>query len=169
MARLDGFTEGIKRLVPLLRVARKRSQSRRSGTTTTESIEQKLLQPNNHFPPPKSHVGWLDSTIFEHLTSHHPLVSPASDLASPFVQTTLDILANRGTRVYVHAGTAEWFHEPGMAFASAARDAGVNVVSHEEVGGVHIEGCLLPGELGGMSGRLVKGLKDWVLEGEQSM
>jgi hypothetical protein len=106
---------------------------------------------------------WLNTNIFEHLTSHHPLVSPASDLSSPFVRKTFEILAERGTRVLVHAGTAEWFFRPSKAFVECAEETGVDIEFRTESGGFHIEGCLIPGELGGAGGRLVRSLREWVV------
>lgn len=203
--RINGVAEGVMRLMPLPlplsfgpppSLRRKSFTRRRRHTkakTTTEGIEQTLLHPNFHFAQPKAHLGWLENPIFNHLTSHHPLVSPASDPSSPFVQHTFELLVkshgralkihgefadtnssdprqvNRqsrkkaGTKLFIHAGSAEWFYRPTMDFADSARKAGMQVVIKTELGGFHIEGCLIPAEFGGAGGRLVEDLREWVL------
>ena len=114
---------------------------------------------------PGSPIEWLDTATFETLRSHHPLYSPATNLAHPFVTSTLHALAGK-TRLFVSYGSAEWFAHPSSSFAQAARRAGVDVTVCPELGGFHIENCVLPAELGGPSGRLVSNMRSW-LEGSE--
>jgi hypothetical protein len=100
---------------------------------------------------------WLEESTFQKMTSHHPLYSPSTDPNHPFVKEVMSRLAGR-TRFLFHHGSAEWFAEPSRALARVAKDAGVDVIVQEEYGGLHVESCLLPGELGGSAGRLVSGI-----------
>lgn len=108
---------------------------------------------------------WLDPTIFSRLSSHHPLVSPGTNLHAPFVQRVLDTIAksnDTSTRIMVYTGTAEWFHAPSISFAQVATKAGVKVDAYEIQGGFHAEGCVWPGEMGGAAGKLVDANEKWL-------
>jgi hypothetical protein len=106
---------------------------------------------------------WLGEKSFAKLSSHHPLISPATDLSTPFVNKIIHHLAQNETRFFVHSGTAEWFHPATDDFICVLRKKGIEVEYMEEKGAYHVETCVFPGELGGMSGRLVKGMMDWML------
>jgi hypothetical protein len=129
--------------------------------TLAQSLSEDVLQPRElkHVPPDLQ--SWLDGSTFEQLSSHHPFVSPSTDIDSPFVMRVLDILAKHHTRLFVHCGSAEWFCEPSRRFASAASRAGVETVLEEEEGGYHIESCVMPAELGGAGARLVNAIRAW--------
>jgi hypothetical protein len=126
-----------------------------------QSLSEDVLHPRRleHVPPDLQ--SWLDESTFEQLSSHHPFVSPSTDIDSPFVTRVLDTLAKHHTRLFVHCGSAEWFCEPSRRFASAASRAGVETVLEEEVGGHHIESCVMPAELGGAGARLVNAIRAW--------
>jgi hypothetical protein len=96
-----------------------------------------------------THLDWFNDSIFTNLSAHHPLISPAADTSSPFVQYTLKILAKRRTKMMIHYGTAEWFYGPGLDFANAAKGAGVDLDLVENEGGLHSEACLSWPERGG--------------------
>jgi hypothetical protein len=135
---------------------------RKRAQTTTEKVEQEVLQPREKFKTPKTYIGWLDESTFIHLTSHHPLISPSTDLDSPFVGRTLEILAASGISLYMYAGTAEWFYHSAMSFTREAEDAGIEVLKGEELGGFHVEGCVTPPDLGGPAARLQQSLVDFL-------
>ena len=105
---------------------------------------------------------WLSHDMFIRLSSHHPLVSPSTDITSPFLVATLQQLAEARTRILVHVGTAEWFYLPGRDLAAAARKEGVDVHVQEEKGGFHSEACITPADFGGASARLVEGILAWL-------
>lgn len=110
---------------------------------------------------------WLDQAVFERLSSHHPLVSPATNTKSPFVRNVLRLLAedeHGSTRMMVYVGTAEWFYRPAMEFVKMAKKQGVQVDEIQYPGGFHAEGCVLPGELGGSAGKLVETILTWLSE-----
>lgn len=120
-----------------------------------ENVEQRLLNPDDTmYTKPTSHLRWLDETTFGQLSSHHPFLSPSTDLTSPFVQHSLKLLAQHGTRMLMHCGTAEWFYEAAIGFTQAAKTAGMKVQLVERLGGFHVEGCVLPPDLGGAAGEL---------------
>jgi hypothetical protein len=98
---------------------------------------------------PKAHLDWLDESMFSNLSTHHPLISPSADIASPFVRRTLELLAFHGTKISIHCGTAEWFYLPIVDLASAAKVAGVDVSLVENEGGLHSKACLSWPERGG--------------------
>jgi hypothetical protein len=64
--------------------------------------------------------------------------------------------------MFIHCGTAEWFYEPGIAFAREAEKRGVKVVLHEDKGGFHVEGCVMPPDLGGAAARLQDKVLDFL-------
>ncbi|ORY26679.1 Alpha/Beta hydrolase protein [Naematelia encephala] len=130
---------------------------------TSEVIQDEVLQPTNALLGLDIALEhWLEAFAFISLSSHHPLVSPGTDVDSPFVRQVLNIMKREGTRLMIHVGTAEWFCEPCLRFAKAADDCGVQVEVQVEKGGLHIESCLLLGEMGGSAGRLVEGILDWM-------
>ena len=109
---------------------------------------------------------WLELSTFTRMTSHHPLVSPATDPESPFVKSIFAAMSEHQIQLMVYVGTAEWFYEPVMAFAKAAAAADVKVETVMENGGFHCESCILPGEWGSASGRLVRTLLEWLARKE---
>ena len=139
---------------------------RRRGDSDTriEKVEQAILEPSSPLATdkPSSHLGWLEELTFSRLTSHHPFVSPSTDLGSPFVHYSLDILARNRTKMLMYCGTAEWFYEPAIRFANAAQHAGMDVEVIESLGGFHVEGCVLPPDLGGAGARLQDTLLDFL-------
>lgn len=128
----------------------------------TEEMAAKQLDPKPLWQVPSTLRGWLEPSAFAQLSSHHPLVSPCTDTKSPFVRGVLDVLAENKTKMYVQAGTAEWFYPAGASMARAAKEAGIDVVWQEELGGCHVEACVTPAELGGAPARLLKGLRRWL-------
>jgi hypothetical protein len=123
-------------------------------SSTTQKIEQKVLGPRTLSKPPKTHIGWLDESTFTQLSSHHPLLSPSTDLSLPFVQHTLEILARSGLTLFLYVGTAEWFYQPAIDFSKEAEQAGIEVIVAEDLGGYHVEGCVMPPDFGGPAARL---------------
>lgn len=138
------------------------------GVSFIEKAEQQILNPAplsstmTIKTDPSSHLGWLEETTFSQMTSHHPFVSPSSDTRSSFVKHSLELLARNGTRMLMHCGTAEWFYEPAIEFTKAAKSAGMKVRVVESIGGFHVEGCVLPPDLGGAGARLQKCLIDFL-------
>lgn len=131
--------------------------------TSIEKVEQRVLGPRRSLKTlPASHLDWLEEATFTELSSHHPLISPATDLSSPFVQRTLELLAGR-VRLLLHCGTAEWFYDPAVNFARTAREADVRVRLEEKKGGFHVEGCVMPPELHAPSAELRLHLLDFLL------
>ena len=98
---------------------------------------------------PINHLDWLDESFFSDLSAHHPLISPSTDISSPFVRHTLGLLAVRRTKLLIHCGTAEWFRDPIVELAGAAQHAGVDINLVENEGGLHSEACLSWPERGG--------------------
>jgi hypothetical protein len=131
-------------------------------TSTTQKIEQQVLGPRNLRKSPKTHMGWLDESTFTQLSSHHPLLSPSTDLSLPFVQHTLDLLARNGITLFLYVGTAEWFYQPAISFSQEAEKAGIQVIVAEDLGGYHVEGCVMPPDLGGPAARLQKRLLEFL-------
>ena len=132
---------------------------------STKSVSEEVLQPSDTRDVIRkiTHLqDWLEPDIFTALTSHHPLISPCSDIESPLVSAIFRLLEENRTRCLVHAGTAEWFFEPAMIFAKAAEKSGVDIDVGVEKGGFHSESCMSPGEWGGASGRLVENLLEWL-------
>jgi len=138
----------------------------RSGKSSIEKAEQTILKTAaatvSNADQPKSNLAWLDEWTFSQLTSHHPFVSPSTDLDSRFVQHTLGLLARNRTRMLLHCGTAEWFYDPAIGFAGAAKAAGIEIQVAESLGGFHVEGCVLPPDLGGAGARLQQTLIDFL-------
>lgn len=134
----------------------------RPVSSTTEKMERKVLGPRTLTKPPKTHIGWLDESTFTQLSSHHPLLSPSTDLASPFVQQSLRLLAENGTILFLYVGTAEWFYKPAIGFSREAETAGMKVVVSEDMGGYHVEGCVMPPDFGGPAARLQKRLVEFL-------
>lgn len=124
--------------------------------SVTSSDESKYTNPSEELVPipPETHLGRFDSSLFTQLSSRHPLISPSTDVTSPFVRHTLSLLAKTGTRLLVHCGTAEWFHDPIIELARAAKEEGVDLVLVENPGGLHSEACLRSPERGGPAGIL---------------
>jgi len=120
----------------------------------TQEIEKQTLGPRMLRKLPKTHIGWLDESTFNQLSSHHPLLSPSTDLSSAFVQHTLELLALNRTTVCMHTGTAEWFYQPAINFCREATRAGIEVILAEDLGGYHVEGCVMPPDFGGPAARL---------------
>lgn len=121
-----------------------------------------MLGPRSLRKLPKTHVGWLDESTFAQLSSHHPLLSPSTDLSSLLVQRTLEILASGGTKLNLYLGTAEWFYDPAIDFGKEAEKAGVIVTTAEDLGGYHVEGCVMPPDLGGPAARLQERLLEFL-------
>lgn len=123
--------------------------------STTQKMEKQIMGTSRTLRKnPKTHIGWLDESTFTQLSSHHPLLSPSTDIDCPFVKHTLEILAHHGLVIFLHCGTAEWFYEPVMAFSREAERRGVKVVLHQDKGGYHVEGCVMPPDMGGAAARL---------------
>jgi hypothetical protein len=95
----------------------------RQWRSVTSSNESKYTNPSEELVPihPETHLGWFDSSVFTQLSARHPLISPSTDVTSPFVRHTLSLLAKTGTMLLVHCGTAEWFHGPIVDLALAAK------------------------------------------------
>jgi hypothetical protein len=129
---------------------------------TTQKIEKKVLDPRTLRKIPKTHIGWLDESTFTQLSSHHPLISPSTDLSSSFVQRTLELLAHNGTTLFLYLGTAEWFYQPAINFSEEAREAGMKVILVEDLGGFHVEGCVMSPDLGGPAARLQQKLLEFL-------
>jgi hypothetical protein len=108
----------------------------------------------------KKHIEWFDTSAFTQLSSRHPLISPSTDISSPFVKQNLTLLAQRKTRILVHCGTAEWFYEPIVEVLAAATMACVDIRLVENRGGLHSEACLRSPERGGPA----KILQDEILD-----
>jgi len=150
----------------LARIPVLKRQRRRSSSSHTPDMPSKRISalaslaslPNKAAPL----SAWLDPALFHQLSSAHPLVSPASDPDSTFVRRVLGLLAENDTRILLHVGTAEWFHDPATEFAAAVRRAGVDLRVQEEKGGQHSESCIMPAELGGRSARLVEVILGWI-------
>jgi acetyl esterase/lipase len=136
-----------------------------SGQIELEAEEDLLGVDDGELKVDRPIEEWLEEEIFTQLSSHHPFISPATDVSSPFVKHILELLRRNGTRLFIHCGTAEWFYPPSEEFAGALKEAGVEVEMMREKGGYHVETCVFPGEFGGMSGRLVKGVVKWITEG----
>lgn len=144
---------------------------RHKQTKDIEEVEKDVLQPQDDIKPSQKYAklgAWLREEVFEELSSHHPLLSPSTDLSSAFVQGVLQILTREKSRMLVYAGTAEWFYQPAMDLAESARAVGVDVTVGEEEGGFHVEGCLAPREWTGASDRLVSTMEKWMEDGESS-
>lgn len=151
----------VGRLAHPLLPARVRSQveSLSAKYARTDSIKATSVKA---IPPGLGLDKWLGHDMFTRLSSHHPLVSPSTDITSPFLTATLGQLAQADTKILVHVGTAEWFYLPSKGFAAAARRQGVDVHVQEELGGFHSEACITPADFGGASGRLVEGILRWL-------
>lgn len=132
--------------------------------SSIEKAEQRILNPELNSPEtePIRHLDWLEEATFSQFSSHHPFISPCSDADSPFVQHSLKLLARNSTRMLMHCGTAEWFYEPAIGFARAAKSAGMKVRVVENIGGLHVEGCVLPPDLGGAGAELQQCLIDFL-------
>jgi hypothetical protein len=80
----------------------------------------------------------------------------------PFVQHTLEILARSGTTLFLYIGTAEWFYQPAINFSKEAEEAGLDVILAEDLGGYHVEGCVMPPDFGGPAARLQRRLVEFL-------
>jgi hypothetical protein len=135
-------------------------------TRTIEKVEEKAMGGKRTLGRiPKTHIGWIDESTFTSLSSHHPLISPSTDISSPFVKHTLEILAHHGMKVFMYVGTAEWFYDSAIRFTREAEKAGIEVVYAEERGGYHVEGCVMPPDLGGPAARLQSRLIQFLCHG----
>lgn len=128
---------------------------------TQERVAAEVFDPEPLVSEPEKLADWLDVATFKHLSSHHSFVSPGTNTSCAFVRQVLDIVAENQTRILIHHGTAEWFYEPAMRLAAEAKEAGVDVTVVDEVGGFHIEACVMPAELGGSGGRLVEAIRNF--------
>jgi acetyl esterase/lipase len=131
------------------------------GKGVMQRVAQAELHPQSD-PLIKDLAQWLEPASFARTTSHHPLLSPCSDLDSPFVTAVLAIAA-RHTRMLIVSGTAEWFHAPAQQMASAAVMAGADVEVVHEMGGFHCESCLFLAEWDGPGRRLVDAIRQWIV------
>jgi hypothetical protein len=120
----------------------------------TEDSLDSLIEEMSKEDHPQIHLGWFNESSFIKHSSHHPLISPSTNISSPFVQHTLGLLAARGTRILFHCGTAEWFYRSIVDMADAAKEAGMDVTLVENVGGLHSEACLSWPERGGAAATL---------------
>lgn len=147
----------------LLRIASRiqGQQLKQRMRDTQERLANQVFDPEPLDVEPEKLSDWLDVAAFKRLSSHHPFVSPGTDTSSPFVRQVLGIVADNQTRVLIHHGTAEWFYKPAMRLAAEAKEAGIDVKVVDEVGGFHIEACVMPAELGGSGGRLVNAIRDF--------
>jgi hypothetical protein len=134
--------------------------------SVTSSDESKYTYSSEELVPipPETHLGWFDSSVFTQLSTRHPLISPSTDVTSPFVRHTLSLLAKAGTRLLVHCGTAEWFYDPIIDLALAAKEEGVDLTLVENSGGLHSEACLRSPERGGPAGILQAEILDFLGE-----
>lgn len=133
---------------------------------TTQRVEEKALGRVRKLDRlPKTHVGWLDESLFTKMSSHHPLISPSTDIESPFVKHTLQILAHNGIKLFMYVGTAEWFYDSAIRFSREADRAGIEIVVAEDRGGYHVEGCVMPPDLGGPAARLQSKLLEFLCRG----
>lgn len=160
---LSRVASGIQHALP----KRFRRRVKPPPTPTSPSTTTKpLLHTDDKLPDDTSLLPhqWLEADTFHRLTSHHPLVSPSSHISSSFVRSVFKLLNTNETKLLVHVGTAEWFYDPTVRFARAAKRAGVDVSVYEELGGFHSGPCAFPAELGGASGRLVGSILRWLGE-----
>jgi hypothetical protein len=115
---------------------------------------------------------WLETPIFAHLTSHHPLYSPCSippfltpgknpASHSPFVQQVLATVKQNKVKMLITSATGEWFHGPNRLLAEAVGEAGVDVVVKQEYGLMHCENFLFLAEYGMAGRRLLDAMLEW--------
>ena len=115
---------------------------------------------------------WLETPIFAHLTSHHPLYSPCSippflpegknpASHSPFVQQVLSTIKQNEVKILITSATGEWFHGATRLLAEAVGEAGVDVVVMQEYGLMHCENFLFLAEYGMAGRRLLDAVLEW--------
>ncbi|ORX40671.1 Alpha/Beta hydrolase protein [Kockovaella imperatae] len=142
--------------------------ARRSKSSDVEAnhmtLSREILRPDDEMLDQSlsSLSRWLEIETFTRMTSHHPLVSPATDPNSPFVTLVFKAMSRLGTKLLIHAGTGEGFYSAAMSFGRAAKAADTKVQIEIEEGGFHSEACIMPGEWGGASQRLVGTLVEWL-------
>ena len=74
----------------------------------------------------------------------------------------MEILARNETTLFLYVGTAEWFYQPAIDFGKEAEKAGIEVSVAEDLGGYHVEGCVMPPDFGGPAARLQQKLVEFL-------